>query len=818
MDKKYFYLLAFVLVVSIFIMFKIKENGLATSWPKIKNSMTYNEDIEKNIADLLEKMTLEEKVAQMIQGEIKFTTPQDVKEYRLGSVLNGGGSFPYGNKNATQDDWLRLSDAYYEASIDTSSGGVAIPIIWGTDAVHGHNNVKGATLFPHNIGLGAANNPELIKKIARATASEVLATGIKWIFAPTVAVAKNDRWGRTYESYSDDPLIVKNYAQEFVTGLQGSVSHFLGEKEVLSTVKHFIGDGGTFNGIDQGDTKITEDELLSIHGQGYISGLNAGAQVVMASFNSWNGQKVHGHHYLITEVLKNKMGFEGFVVGDWNGHGQVENCNNSSCPQAINAGIDMIMVPEDWKAFYHNTIKQVKDGIIPLSRINDAVTRILRVKYKAGLFNKLKPSENLFAKDKNIIGSKEHRNLARQAVRESLVLLKNNNQLLPLKTATHILVTGKGAHNIGMQAGGWSISWQGTGNKNEDFPGSTSVFQALISAIEEGTGLVEISKDGSYQQKPDVAIVVFGEDPYAEGQGDLEHLSYHTKYPDALRLLKRYQNEGIKTVSLFLSGRPLWVNPELNHSDAFIAAWLPGTEALGITDLIIQDEIKFDFKGRLSFDWPNSANNPSDVLFNRGYGLSLRDNEFVDSNLSVKAFTDLISSSNNIYIFESRSISPFQSFIYNKTKGIYKLPGDVGSSGGVKVVASDKDIQEDARVVIFKEGELNRYYFQNVENKKIDIKNNINFFLRFDLNVLTSVSSKINLLFNEFSYDLTSFFREQNGQGWQTVAIELNCFSPKIDNVLTGFGIETNGDLKVAIANIVITDIISEHKIIKCTN
>ena len=341
-------------------------------WPTIETGIKSDAQMEQKIADMLKTMTLEQKIAQMIQPEIRHITVEDMRKYGFGSYLNGGGSFPNNNKHATPEDWVDLAEKMYQASIDDSLDGSTIPTMWGTDAVHGHNNVIGATLFPHNIGLGAANNPELIEKIAAATAREVMVTGIDWVFAPTVAVVRDDRWGRTYEGYSEDPEIVKAYSASIVKGLQGAVDEdFLSDTRVVSTVKHFLGDGGTVNGDDQGNNIASEEELFALHAQGYVGGLGAGAQTVMASFNSWHGEKIHGSKYLLTDVLKDKMGFDGFVVGDWNGHGQVKGCSNSNCAQAANAGLDVYMAPDEWKPLFSNLVNQANSGEIPLSRIND---------------------------------------------------------------------------------------------------------------------------------------------------------------------------------------------------------------------------------------------------------------------------------------------------------------------------------------------------------------------------------------------------------------------------------------------------------------
>ena len=566
--------------------------------------------VEAQVQSILQDMTLEQKVGQMIQGEIKWVSPQDVTKYHLGSVLNGGGSFPNKNKGSSVDDWLQLADRYYHASMDRSAGGAGIPLVWGTDAVHGHNNVIGATLFPHNIGLGVANDPALMRKIGEITAREVAVTGIDWIFAPTVAVVKDYRWGRTYEGYSSEPAIVRSYAGEIILGMQGEPGELRTDSEkVIGTAKHFIGDGGTYRGIDQGDVVMDLEQLLEEHGQGYYTALEADVLTVMASFNSWNGLKLHGHKQLLTDVLKGRWGFDGFVVSDWNGVGQVKGCNNESCAASINAGVDMIMVPEDWKALWHNTIDQVKSGEIAMSRIDDAVRRILRVKIRAGLFEKGAPSTRKVAGNKSLIGAPEHRAVARDAVRKSLLLLKNKNQLLPLQPEQHVLVTGDGADNIGKQNGGWTITWQGTENKNSEFPGATSIYAGLNSALENIGSTSELSTDGSWTKKPDVAVVVFGEEPYAEGVGDIESLVYKNGNKSDLKLLQSFKDKNIPVVAVFLTGRPLWINAELNSSDAFVVAWLPGTEGAGIADVMVADaegQPRFDFTGRLSFDWPNA--------------------------------------------------------------------------------------------------------------------------------------------------------------------------------------------------------------------
>ncbi len=588
--------------------------------PGVIGTVEADPAMEARIDSILSRMTLEQKVGQMVQAEIQNVTPADVRDYHLGSVLNGGGSFPSQSRAASAADWVALADAFYDASMDTTAGGVAIPVIWGTDAVHGHNNVRGATLFPHNIGLGAARDPELIRRIGEVTALEVAATGIDWTFAPTLAVVRNDRWGRTYEGYSEDPEIVGEYAGPMVIGLQGVPGSpgFLDAAHVVATAKHFVGDGGTDDGIDRGDNLTSEEELLSVHGRGYPPALEAGAQTVMASFNSWQGQKIHGHRYLLTEVLKERMGFDGFVISDWNGIGEVPGCTDDSCPAAVNAGIDMFMVPEDWQAFIANTVAQVEAGEIAMERIDDAVRRILRVKARAGLFTKGRPSSRPRAGDASLVGAPAHREAARRAVRQSLVLLKNGGGLLPLRRDQRVLVAGDGADNVSKQAGGWSVTWQGTETANDDFPGATSIFAGIRQAVEAGGGTAVLSPDGSFAERPDVVIVVFGEDPYAEMFGDRESLSFSALHPEPLALLRRLKEQGIPVVSVFLSGRPMWVNPELNASTAFVAAWLPGSEGGGVVDVLFRDadgQVAFDFSGRLSFSW---LMYPSQTTLNRG--------------------------------------------------------------------------------------------------------------------------------------------------------------------------------------------------------
>jgi len=693
-------------------------------WPKLDISVKADVKIEAKISSLLASMTLEQKVAQMIQPEIRDISIEDMRKYGFGSYLNGGGAFPNNDKHATPSDWVNLAEAMYQASIDDSLDGSKIPTMWGTDAVHGHNNVIGATLFPHNIALGATNNPDLIEQIAAITATEVMVTGIDWVFAPTVAVVRDDRWGRTYEGYSEDPEIVKEYSSAIVKGLQGAAGKdFLGDKRVISTVKHFLGDGGTEGGDDQGNNLSSEQELFDIHGQGYVGGLTAGAQSVMASFNSWHGKKNHGNQYLLTDVLKDKMGFDGFVVGDWNGHGQVKGCSNESCPQAVNAGLDIFMVPTDaWKPLYENTIAQVKSGEIAQARIDDAVSRILRVKLRAGLFDKPSPINRTLSGKTALIGATEHREVARQAVRESLVLLKNKGNLLPLSANKQILVAGDGADNIGKQSGGWTITWQGTNNFNKDFPGGSSIYDGIKQKVSAQGGKVELNADGHYTNKPDVAIVVFGEEPYAEGVGDIKNLEYQQGVKQDLALLKRLKADGIKVVSLFISGRPMWVNAELNASDSFVAVWLPGSEGIAVADVLFSQkngEPSYDFTGKLSYSWPSSANQTNINRFDTdyqpllpyGFGLSYGDKNVLADDLEVisaKTSENL----QNITLFESSIKAPWKMTI-SDSDSTSAMTSSIIENKAIYLRTIDRNVQEDARRAIFNGKELGQLSFNS---------------------------------------------------------------------------------------------------------
>ena len=766
----------------------------------------------EKVDSLLASMTVQQKVAQMIQGEIKHVSPDDLRRYGLGSVLNGGGSFPDNNKYSTLEDWVALADAYRQASLDQSGGSAGIPVLWGTDAVHGHNNVIGATLFPHNIGLGAANDPELIGKIGRITSREVAATGIDWIFAPTVAVPLDDRWGRTYEGYSDRPEIVRAYAGVIVSALQS--------EGLLATAKHFFGDGGTYRGIDQGDTRGSIETLLEIHGQGYYSALDGGVTSVMASFNSINGSKIHGDKSILDDLLRNQLGFEGFTIGDWNGHGQVPGCTNESCAQAIKAGMDMVMVPEDWKALLLNTVAQVESGVISEGRIDEAVRRILTAKMKAGLFDAPMPSAKAVPLQANL-GSEEHRIVAREAVRKSMVLLKNNGSVLPISGSAEVLVAGSGANSIEMQTGGWTITWQGTGNSNETFPGATSIYAAIDQALTGMGGSATLSVDGSYTKRPDVAVVVFGETPYAEGQGDVDTLAWQQEDPRDLRLLQQLQSEGVPVVAVLLTGRPLWMNAELNASDAFVVAWLPGSEGGGIADVLIadaEDEVRYDFHGRLSFDWPNkdlNANDPAlpvdDILFEYGYGLSYAEpGQVGDLDETPVGKSDSL----DRLIFGGTARDPWQTFIGDEMAWETDVRGSQASTmlGELQIRTFDRRKQEDSIELMWSGtgDSASQVYWRSAEVRDLSSITSRGGYLVLDMQVVELPQSDVTLRVDcdypcSGEIDLTATLAGAPTKQWQVYAIPLSCFAEKgadLTKVSSPAVVTTNAAMTLRISEI----------------
>lgn len=595
-------------------------------WPQPKWPYPRDAATEARIAKILSRMTVEEKIGQVIQPDIASVTPADMRRYHFGSILNGGNSAPNNDEFAPASEWLKLADAFYDASVDTSNGGVGIPMIWGTDAVHGHSNIVGATLFPHNIGLGAMRDPALIERIGAATAVEIRTTGMEWTFAPTVTVPQDYRWGRAFEGYSSDPALVSSYVGAMVRGLQGEPGGdaVLKGPHVIASTKHFLADGGTFEGVDQGDARIDEETLRRIHGAPYVPAIENGVETVMSSFSSWNGRKLTAHKGLLTDVLKQRMNFGGFIVSDWNAHGQVAGCTNASCPQALLAGLDMYMAPDSWRPLHDSLLEQVKSGKVPMERLDDAVSRILRVKLRMGLFEAGRPSSRALSGKFDLLGAPAHRAIAREAVAKSLVLLKQQGNVLPIRPGAKVLVAGDGADDVGRQSGGWTLTWQGTGVDNSRFPGATTIWKGLNDAVVAAGGTATLSPDGRYDSKPDVAIVVFGETPYAEFQGDVKALQLSTDLRRPWETMRKLKAAGVPVVAVMLTGRPLYVNPALNLADAFVVAWLPGSEGAGVADVLIADRggrAPRGFTGKLPTAWPISAVPGAKPLFPFGYGL-----------------------------------------------------------------------------------------------------------------------------------------------------------------------------------------------------
>ena len=643
-------------------------------WPSTHSTGIVAPGIERQVSALLARMSIEEKVGQMIQADLSTIKPDDLRKYPLGSILAGGNTPPLdATTRSPMQAWVDTARAFRAVSLEKRAGHTPIPVMFGVDAVHGNSKVVGATIFPHNIGLGAAHDSELMRRIGAATAEEVAAAGIDWAFGPTLAVPQDSRWGRSYEGYSEDPALVRSYAGAMVLGLQGEpgVGHLLQNAHVAASIKHFLGDGGTTDGVDQGDTDVSEQALIRIHAQGYLAAIPAGALTVMASYSSWQGSKMHGNRSLLTDVLKGQLGFEGFVVGDWNGHGQLPGCTPGDCPGAANAGLDMYMAPDKWRELYKATLAEVNSGVIARSRVDDAVRRILRVKFRLGLFEAQRPLEG----HGEVLGSPAHRQLAREAVRASLVLLKNNGGVLPLRAGAHILVAGKAADDIGRQCAGWTLSWQGTDNTNSDFPNGQSIYSGLRAALEAAGGSAEWNAEGSYTHRPDAAVVVFGEMPYAEMQGDLHSLEYQAGDKQDLALLRRLKAAGIPVVAVFLSGRALWMNPEINASDAFIAAWFPGSEGGGVADVLVGDAAgkpRFDFTGRLSYSWPKSAGQfrlnrnvtPYEPQFPLGYGLGYQKPQVVPMLTEAPGLDGAVWNVDR-YIVEGQVRAPWTVFVDN---------------------------------------------------------------------------------------------------------------------------------------------------------
>ena len=673
-------------------------------WPEIAFPRVLTEAGEARVQAILARMTVEQKVGQIIQADIASVTPEDVRRYRLGSVLNGGNSGPGGDDLAPAEKWLELADAFYDASMDVAVGEPAIPIVWGTDAVHGHSNIIGATIFPHNVGLGATRDPELIERIGQVTAVEIRVTGQEWTFAPTVAVPQDYRWGRAYEGYSSDPSLVAAYVGSMIRGLQGppSTSPILAGPYVAASTKHYLADGGTTDGRDQGDAAISELELRLIHGAPYIPAIENGVATIMTSFSSWNGVKLSAHRGLVTDVLKGRMNFDGMVITDWNAHGQVAGCSNASCPRAVDAGIDMFMAPDSWRMFYDSTLAQVRDGTIAMDRLDDAVARVLRLKERLGLFEMGKPSERPLSGEYQLLGAPDHRAVAREAVRKSMVLLKNTG-VLPLQPGGRILVAGDAANDIARQSGGWTLSWQGTGLENDLFPGATSLWSGIEQAATATGGSAQLSEDGTFTQRPDAAIVIFGETPYAEFQGDIATLQLRPELRGPIATMRRLKEQGIPVVAVMITGRPLYVNEALNTADAFVAAWLPGSEGAGVADMLFagaDGAPAFEFQGLLPTAWPATARHGGATLFPFGYGMRYADGPAAWTPLPEDSGVTDDGGDSGVF-FERGVPASSWSLTVSQADGtnalrVTTVPAEA-LDGRVRIAATDHGVQEGAR-------------------------------------------------------------------------------------------------------------------------
>jgi len=752
---------------------------------------------EAEVADLVSRMSLERKIGQLIQPQINSFTPQDMERYRFGSYLNGGNGGPYGDEFAPASEWLRHADEMYDASVKPlPDGEPIIPTMWGTDAVHGHSNIVGATIFPHNIALGATGDAELVQRIGHATAIEIEVTGIDWNFSPTVAVARDDRWGRTYESYSEDPDLVAKLGAALIVGQQGTPNSedFLGDGRVFVTAKHFFGDGGTERGVDQGDVNGEINALLDLHGRPYPAAIDAGVQAVMASFNSINHRKMHGNRPLLTDVLRGGMGFDGLVVGDWNGHAQIKGCTVTDCPQSLMAGLDIYMVPDDWKVLMETLIAQVKDGTIPMARVDEAVTRVLRVKQRAGLLgeNAKRPSERGVAGQYDLLASPEHRALAREAVAKSQVLLKNDG-VLPLKAGANVLVAGSAADDVGQQSGGWTLEWQG-GRKDtlprDYFPKATSIWDGIKENVTAEGGSATLSEDGSFEARPDIAIVVFGEHPYAEFAGDQRNLVFRDE--EGLTLLRQFDEQDIPTVAVFLSGRAMWMNREINAADAFVASWLPGSEGAGVADVLTG---KREATGRLSFSWPASCegqpvNSPEGALFAFGYGRTLSDNSPLATLNEDCGALSVVEGSE---LFGSGRLGSGVSAFVGRLDGagfeelMPQMRGDMNGSG-VLVRGFDRDAQEDSREITMRAGS----YFG------LEQSNNTGGVYRIAYEVVKRPAGTIRLRSGNAVLDVTAQFELATAKGFREMVVTESC--------LAGLGkriaFESDGDVTFRISSV----------------
>jgi len=569
--------------------------------------------VDQRVETLLSQMTLDEKIGQMTQPDVHALAEHaDIQKYFLGSILNGGGGGPAVN---TPQNWVAVVNEYQSWALKTR---LKIPLIYGVDAVHGHNNVDGAVVFPHNIGLGATHNPALVQQAEHITALEVAGTGIRWAFAPCIAVAQNARWGRTYESFGDSPELVAELGAAAVKGFQGD--QLSDPNSVLACAKHFIGDGGTQDGVDQGNDVCDEALIRKLYLPPYAAAIKSGVGSIMVSYSSWNGKKMSGNKFLLTDVLKGELGFRGFLVSDWAAIDQISPDFKADVEESINAGLDMVMIPygvghsNNFVEYIQDLKELVAEHKVSEARIDDAVRRILRIKFEMGSFEHPYTDSSLTA----AIGSAAHRAVARECVRESLVELKNANHALPLaKNLKHLVVVGRGADDIGMQCGGWTISWQGqAGNV---LHGGTTILAAIRNTVASGT-TVTFSADGTDAAGADAIVAVVGELPYAEMKGDRTNLNLSE---GDVALVEKVKATGVPVVTVLLSGRPLVLGPALDASDAFLAAWLPGTEGQGVADVLFGD---YKPTGKLPRQWPRDNDGlatavtaAGSTLFPKGY-------------------------------------------------------------------------------------------------------------------------------------------------------------------------------------------------------
>ncbi len=760
--------------------------------------------LETRVGDLLDRMTLAEKIGQMAQvngheGSVSEELRAAVAGGRVGAILNE----------------VHLPTANELQRIAVEESRLGIPLLMGRDVIHGFR-----TILPIPLGQAASFNPELARQGARMAAQEAAAAGINWSFAPMLDITRDPRWGRVAETFGEDPYLFSRFAEAMVRGLQGDDLARPGS--IAACAKHFAGYGASESGRDYNTTNIPEIELRNLHLPTFRAALDAGAATFMSSFSALNGVPASANRFLLRQVLREEWGFDGFVVSDWNGFKQVADCRQEACQLSINAGVDMLMIPDDWQEVIGDLVSLVEDGQIPMSRIDDAVTRILRVKARAGLLDPAKPSVRPDA-DPAVVGCAAHREIARRAVRQSLVMLKNRGGILPLDPSLHVLVAGDGADDIGKQSGGWTLTWQGTENENGDFPGASSIYDGISAAVANAGGRATLSPDGGWSERPDVAVVVFGEDPYAEGQGDRAHLSFSALYPEGLALLRKLKSEGIPVVSVFLTGRPLWVNPELNASDAFVVAWLPGSEGVGVSDVLFRTvggEIAYDFTGRLAFSWPRSSlqatvnrNDPEyDPLFPYGFGLGAADVDTLSDELIEEDEAPSPAGDESIGILTGRVVPPFEFYIGDSQA--WKVPVRGRSSrsptGAVTVTNVDHYSQEDARRISWDGSGGAQVYFQRSAGQDLSSHASRGARLRCKLRVDVRPQGRVELRMDSgypqsASIDITDMLHELPLGSWEDVAFEMSAFADGTDNLCsvdTPWLIWTDGLLGLSVSNL----------------